>query len=134
MGENCYLLFHIINVEYNWLNEEPINWEEDEEFNKANKFVRTVKTVNDCAERGVALIQGFIDSTTDEELRQDLILAVQKHREDYPVTKMTKKHSTKLCHSQSTTRTNNFTPKRLMLCSSHVIYICYFHCVSYKEI
>ena len=84
VGENSYLLFHILNVQFNWLNKEPINWEEDEEFNKANKFVRTVKTVNDCAERGVKFITDYATILTkDEKTRDFLLQGVESNRKKY---------------------------------------------------
>ena len=41
--------------------------------------------VNDPAERPVKLVQDFVNGSQDEELRQDLFLAVNDHRSRYSV-------------------------------------------------
>ena len=40
--------------------------------------------VNDPAERGVKLIQDFVNKYHDSEARQDLLLTVDCHRKSYP--------------------------------------------------
>ena len=59
-------------------------------YKRMKAFIEGLSVTNDCAERGVALIQNFVNSTTDESLRQDLVLAVQEHRERYPTKRLTK--------------------------------------------
>jgi Na+-translocating ferredoxin:NAD+ oxidoreductase RNF subunit RnfB len=39
--------------------------------------------VNDCAERGVALIQQSNETTKDEAQTQNLLQVVEKHRKDF---------------------------------------------------
>ncbi|KAG7158403.1 hypothetical protein Hamer_G029709 [Homarus americanus] len=52
---------------------------------KAQKKLKTMKVVNDVAERGVALIQDYIHVITkDEEQRQFLLQVVSDHRKNFP--------------------------------------------------
>ena len=51
-------------------------------YRKFESFVRTIPVVNDAAERNVRLIQDYVNSSYDEELRQDLLLVVEKYRKD----------------------------------------------------
>ena len=46
-----FKFFDILGLEYDWLGMSPDKWEENESFKSAKKFVRTVKIVNDTAER-----------------------------------------------------------------------------------
>jgi hypothetical protein len=47
--------------------------------------VKSLKVVNDAAERGVALIQTFNGILTNqEEEKQFLLQVVEKHRHDFP--------------------------------------------------
>ena len=44
-----------------------------------------MKVVNDCAERGIALIEKYNESLTkDEDQKQFLLRFVQRHRQLYP--------------------------------------------------
>ena len=85
VGSYSYLLFHILGVDHKWLSKDPIDWPEDSEFQKAEQFVRTVKTVNDCAERGVKMISDYETSLTkDESVRDWLLQGVELNRRKYP--------------------------------------------------
>ena len=73
-----------------WLLIRVDEWQLLPGYKRMMNFVKGLSVTNDCAEMGVALIQNFVNSTNDESLRQDLILAVQSHREQYPVRKLSK--------------------------------------------
>ena len=47
--------------------------------------------VNDTAERKVKLIQDFVSGSHDEQLRQDLLLAVERKMKDGPFKGSAKK-------------------------------------------
>ena len=84
IGQNSYMLFDILHVDYNWLKKEPKVWEEDEDYQKIKVFVRTVKTVNDCAERGVKFITDYARILTkDEKTRDWLMQGVESNRRKY---------------------------------------------------
>ena len=85
MGSNSYLLFNILGVDCKWLQKDPKDWKEDMEFQQAEQFVRTVKTVNDCAERGVKMISEYAAILTkDEKVRSWLLQGVEANRSKYP--------------------------------------------------
>ena len=85
LGPKSYLLFKLLGVEPNWLNKNPKDWDEDEEYKKMQEFVRTVKTVNDCAERGVKMITDYSKILTkDDETRNWLLQGVELNRKKYP--------------------------------------------------
>ena len=61
---------------------------EDADFLIAKEFVRTVKTTNDVAERGVKLISAYAAIlTTDEKQRQWLLQGVEQCRKRYATCK-----------------------------------------------
>ena len=83
----CYshLLFNILGVDYDWLSKDPKDWVEDSDYQKVEQFVRTVKTVNDCAERGVKLISEYATILTqDEKARNWLLQGVELNRRKFP--------------------------------------------------
>ena len=43
-------------------------------------FVETVKVVNDPAERGVKMIEDFMNTVKDEKQRQELLQVVENNR------------------------------------------------------
>lgn len=63
----------------------PSEWSRDTTFQSFKAKVRLLKVVNDCAERGVALIQAFNGVLTkDETQKQYLLQLVSRHRKDFP--------------------------------------------------
>ena len=84
MGSKSYMLFSILGVDYMWLSKDPRDWQEDTEYKKAEQFVRTVKTVNDCAERGVKMISEYAAILTkNEKVRDWLLQGVETNRRKY---------------------------------------------------
>ncbi|KAK3925772.1 Phosphoribosylformylglycinamidine synthase [Frankliniella fusca] len=54
-------------------------------FQQAKASVLKLRVTNDCAERGVALVEEYNKIlTADEEQKQFLILDVKEHRKRYP--------------------------------------------------
>ena len=49
-------------------------------YRRFKAWVNNLKIVNDCAERGVTLIEDFVDSVRNERGRQDTMLAVSNER------------------------------------------------------
>ena len=81
VGQKSYLLFSLLGLDCNWLQLDPMDWE----FQKMNQFVRSVKTVNDCAECSVKLITEYSKILTkDEKTRDWLLQGVELHRKKYP--------------------------------------------------
>ena len=85
VGEKSYLLFTLLGVGTDWLSKNPVEWEDDLDYLKAKTFCRTVKTVNDCAERGVKMITEYSKILTkDEKARDGLLQGVELNRKNYP--------------------------------------------------
>jgi len=58
----------------------PDTWSTDNDYIVGQRKVRSLKVVNDAAERGVALIQAFSGVLTNqEEQKQFLLQVVEKH-------------------------------------------------------
>ena len=49
-------------------------------YREFKEFVLNIPVTKDSAERYVKLIQDFVNSSNDEKLRQDLLLAVEMKR------------------------------------------------------
>ena len=47
--------------------------------------------VNDAAERGVKVIQDFLSISSNEKVRQELILSISEHRKENELKNITKK-------------------------------------------
>ena len=58
-GENSFMLFSILKFDHNWLVKDTEEWDEGPDYMKIKELVRAVKTVNDCAERGVKMITDY---------------------------------------------------------------------------
>lgn len=85
IGPESHTLFQSLNIGTGWLAKPVEDWSSEAEFQTAEKFVRSVKVVNDAAERGVKLISDFSTIiTTDPEQRQALLQAVENHRKKFP--------------------------------------------------
>ena len=83
VNKNSRIIFDILDIKNNdtdWLRLPPSVWHLITPFKKFQNFIKNLPVVNDAAERNVKLIQDFVDSSTDEELRQDLLLAVGMKR------------------------------------------------------
>ena len=79
-----YLFFYILEIDPNWLSKNPDSWSDETEYKRAELFVRNVKTVNDCAERGVNLVTDYASILTkDDQLKEWLLQGVEKNRKEY---------------------------------------------------
>lgn len=59
-------------------------WSDTPSYIAAAALVKNLVCVNDCAERGVALIQEFNETITkDEQQKQYLLQVVEKHRKSF---------------------------------------------------
>lgn len=88
VSSNSLRFFKILGISSEFLRKEPRLWEEDEDYKVSREIVRSMRVVNDIAERGVALIEEYNKLiTTDEEQKQYLLLVVKKFRQKYPDTK-----------------------------------------------
>lgn len=64
------------------------DWPADEEYQAGRDIVRSMRVVNDIAERGVALMEEYNKLITiNEEQKQYLLLIVKEFRKKYPDSK-----------------------------------------------
>ena len=69
-----------------FLMKESSEWEMDSTYLEMKHKVRQMKVVNDCAERGIALITSFNKSVSkDENQKQFLLRLVDRHQKEFPV-------------------------------------------------
>ena len=84
IGPDSHILFLSLGVSMHWLEKPVTEWNSHPDFNTAEAFVRTVKVVNDAAERGVKLISDFSNLINmNPEQRAALLQAVEKHCHEY---------------------------------------------------
>lgn len=77
--------FKQFNISTNFLNSDHDTWNEDADFIKGQRIVKSLRVVNDTAERGVKLINDFNASLTkDEEQKQYLLQVVAECRKIFP--------------------------------------------------
>ena len=101
LGNNSFLLWDILNLNWQWLKQSPEEWDQSASYLEMREYVCTVKGTNDCAERGVKviiikshymcylslfqLISDYISIlTTDEEMRDLLLQGVENCRRMFP--------------------------------------------------
>lgn len=67
---NTKKLFKRFNISMKFLKEDPRTWEDLKDYRDGKHIVENIKIVNDCAERGIKLIQEYHQKITkDEEQR-----------------------------------------------------------------
>ena len=77
--------FKILNIDPGWLQKNPNDWEEDENYQSARDFVTTVKVINDVAERGVKMASDYATLPTKDDRMRDMIMqGVEKSRKSFP--------------------------------------------------
>jgi hypothetical protein len=76
--------FQTAGIDDGFLDQPVESWPLNDSFNFADSFVKNLVCVNDCAERGVALMQTFNATITkNEDQKQYLMQVVEKHRKDF---------------------------------------------------
>jgi len=77
-------LFRILELPDAFLEIDPAEWINNEDYTRSQAICRSMRVVNDLAERGVALIQHFNASITrDEEQKQYLLQVVEDHHSSF---------------------------------------------------
>lgn len=72
-SSNTKNVFKRFNISMQFLESDPKTWEGSEDYRNGKHIVENLKIVNDCAERGIKLIQEYHQKLTkDEEQRQYL--------------------------------------------------------------
>ena len=96
VSSDSWLVFDMLGLtgSQDWLTVPPNLWENFCEFRKLREFAENISVCNDIAERGVALITGFINMAESEEQKQALLQVVEHHR---ALVTNTNKSSLMLC-------------------------------------
>ena len=76
-------LFKTLRVNDDFLKLPVEEWGENPSFIEAKTLILNIPCVNDCAERGVALIEDFNTTCLDESQKQCLLQVVEKHRKAF---------------------------------------------------
>ena len=83
VGQQSWLLPSILKLEsesMEWLLLDVPHWPLISGYRRFSEFVEKLLVVNDPAERGVKLIQDFISTSTDEDLRQSKMISASEQR------------------------------------------------------
>ena len=73
--------FEACNLSTDFLSFDPNDWDNRADYKKSTEFVHKLNVVNDCAERGVALMQTYNNILTkNEDQKQYLLQVVEQHR------------------------------------------------------
>jgi hypothetical protein len=64
---NQFKIFQRFRISTEFLNKDPALWESIPEYVEGKKILVSLKVVNDCAERGVKLIEEFNDKFIKQE-------------------------------------------------------------------
>lgn len=68
--------FKRFNIETKFLDKDPSTWKNDKSYNAGLKIVKSLKVVNDSAERGVKLMEDFNNLFTKNEPQKQFVLQV----------------------------------------------------------
>lgn len=82
--ENTIYFFKRFKISQAFLNKDPFEWSNDQQYTDAKSLLSTLEVVNDNAERSVKLMEDFNKKITkDEEMMQFLLLTVTEYRKKY---------------------------------------------------
>lgn len=85
VSSNTKRFFSITGISSDFIEKEVEDWDADKEYMKSKGIVKSLKVVNDIAERGVALIQEYNKILTlNEDQKQYLLLLVKTFRQKFP--------------------------------------------------
>lgn len=85
ISENSLKLFTRFGIDTSFLQYDPKSWENHISFVNGKELIKSLKIVNDTAERGVKLMADFNEAlTVNEEQKQYVLQCVQEHRQMYP--------------------------------------------------
>ena len=73
-------------------------------YRKVRDFVKNMEVTNDCAERGVKIINDFKDIAQDEEQRQFALQVIAKHRQQVPTISKKNLSNQRIVLDQRTSR------------------------------
>ena len=77
--------FDRFSIPMDFLQKDPIEWEDDNSFQIGPEIIKKLKVVNDTAERGVKLMEDYnkILSRSEEEKQYNILQIVSEYRKKY---------------------------------------------------
>ena len=85
MTSNTRKFFEILSIPDSFLAVDPESWVTNSDYLQAEDIVRELRTVNNTAEQGVALMQEYNALLTeDEEQTQFALQIIHEHHKLYP--------------------------------------------------
>ena len=85
ISEDSYTIFDILDIDDQWLTEDPKTWISNRDYAILCAFILSLKVTNDTAERAVKMIKDYVKILTkDEDILEFIIQLVKQHREMYP--------------------------------------------------
>src|SRR6218665_4067843 len=74
----------LLHLPSEFLKSDPQEWDSRHDYQAAAKYVREMKVVNDCAERGVVLMQNYNSILTkNKDQKQYLLQVFEEHQRKY---------------------------------------------------
>jgi len=82
---DSWMIFDLIGLteEQEWMLKPADLWGNFTDFIKFSEVIKSLRVVNDLAERGIKLILDFIHMSHDEDQRQALLQVVEDHRKTF---------------------------------------------------
>lgn len=87
VSSNTLRFFDITGISSEFLKKEVEIWEDDESYKASKDIVRSIRVVNDIAERGVALMEEYNKLITANEEQKQYLLLIKQYRQKFPDTK-----------------------------------------------
>lgn len=81
---DSWFLFHVLELDADFLALDVAAWPESESFRASLNNVAALNVVNDCAERGVKMGSDFLQSARNESCFQNVLQVVEKDRKELP--------------------------------------------------
>lgn len=82
---NTISFFTILGLDHDFLDLDPDQWPDNDNYVSARNIVRSMKVTNDVAERGVALMEQYNTVITNNEQQKQYVLqVVNSYRKRYP--------------------------------------------------
>ena len=83
-SSDVWKFFEILQISHDFLKTPSGTWSDSISYLDGLRKTTTMKVCNDCAERGVKLIQDFLPQSKKERKVQEIVQAVEKSRSDDP--------------------------------------------------
>ena len=90
VGPRSWIIFTMLDVNVAWMEHPPSQWEECNEFLRFQHLIKSLKVVNDCAERAVKDMTEFLNYCQDAERREHVVMVVSHHRQIINYKRLTK--------------------------------------------